>query len=279
MTTSSSFEHAPISKIFMITSSLLSFLLLNHHHLFNLSINSIQSSNQFQFWRIISHHLICSNLMDLSLILILFWNVSIPIERIFGPIKYASFLIIVITLGSFFEVIVLVIGKHLFDYQSIPPGPFLITFSILYQYQSLIPSLHDYHLIFKFDSHTFLPNLLSFFIFGLNPISSILGFLISSIYNQTQFNLNSWRISSNCLPNLFIQSLQTQPYVRFETSDSRHSRTLPLRIPEAPTDEILNQLSIMFPNLSHEEILIKWNSSNGNLSTTIDSILNSNPIR
>ncbi|EGG03762.1 uncharacterized protein MELLADRAFT_108961 [Melampsora larici-populina 98AG31] len=268
----STFANAPITKVAVLGCSLISFLLSNHQDLLDLPLKPELTQN-LQFWRILSHHFVCSDLIDVLLIVILLWNVSIPIERIFGSIKYASFLLVTIIMGSFLELLVLVIGNRLFDYQAIPSGPFLIAFSILYQHQKLIPSLHDYDLNpFKFDSHTFLPNLLSLFIFCLNPISSTLGLLVGSIYNLNQFKFNQWRIPSSILPRFLLHS-QTSMFLKFE-DPNRRPRTSGVLVPSPPTEVELNELLVMFPDLSRDEVLKKWNLSGGSLTRTVDLILN-----
>lgn len=277
MANPSTFTNAPITKVSIIGCSLLSFLLSNHQHLLDLPLKPELTRN-LQLWRIISHHLVCSDLFDVLLIVTLLWNTSIPIERIFGSTKYASFLIVTIVIGSFLELLVLVIGNQLFDYKSIPSGPFLITFSILYQHQTLIPSLHDYIITpFKFDSHTFSPHLLSLFIFCLNPISSTLGLLVGSIYRVNRFKLNTWRMPSRYLPKWMTDPKHSR-FVRIEEPITR-SRNSGVSVPTPPpppppNDEELNNLLVMFPNLSREEVLRNWNLSGGNLASTVELILN-----
>ncbi|KAG0151647.1 hypothetical protein CROQUDRAFT_36526 [Cronartium quercuum f. sp. fusiforme G11] len=209
MSSASTFTHAPLTKASIMGCCILSLSLSGHKHFLNLPL-SPHLTRDFQLWRIVSHHLVCSNSADIFLIVLILWSAAVPVERIFGTIKYASFLLVTMTIGSFLELIALVIGHQLFDYRAIPSGPFLLTFAILHQHQRAVPALYQYALKpFTFDSHTLTPHLLALVLFCFNPVSSALGLLTGALYRTDSLGLNRWRIPSRLLMRFIHQSAPT----------------------------------------------------------------------
>lgn len=224
-----------------------------------------------------------------------------------------SFLVVNLVIGSILELITLIIGHQLFDYQSvshqpyhslptkekkkltqgfrphfpnhsvIPSGPFLITFAILYQHQRTVPAL--YHYVLKpitFDSHTLSPHLLALALFCLNPVSASLGLLTGALYRSHQLGLHQWRLSPRLLPpsTPSSSSARRPTHARLEDDPAlglRHTSSGQVsQTPEAvqpPSEEVLASLTAMFPGRSRDELLSAWNASRGNLATAVDVIL------
>ncbi|KAI8448849.1 hypothetical protein BY996DRAFT_7547321 [Phakopsora pachyrhizi] len=197
MGASSTFAHANITKSIIIGTSTLSLLLSGHKHYLDLPL-SPHLTRDLQLWRILGHHFACSNSVDLFLIVILLWQISVPVERRFGSVKYASFLIVSIAVGTFFELFALIVNHHLFNYRAIPSGPFLLTFATLYQYHRIVPSLYDYKISrMTFDSNSLIPDLLSIILSCFNPTSSLIGLVVGAVYESDQFKLKRWRVKSS----------------------------------------------------------------------------------
>ena len=98
-----------------------------------------------QFWRLLVHNLVFGSSAELLLGEILLYGASIPIERAFGPRKFASFVLVsslVSTIISFTAIIFL----HKFGLAYIPSGPYGIIFSLLWQHYRLVPTLYNFRL-------------------------------------------------------------------------------------------------------------------------------------
>ncbi|MBW0467321.1 hypothetical protein O181_007036 [Austropuccinia psidii MF-1] len=202
MGASSTFAHAPLTKGIIIGTSLASLLFSGHKHFLDLPLKP-HLTRDFQLWRIFVHHVACSNSADLFLIVLILWHTSVHVERRFGSVKYASFLAVSIVIGSFLELMALVVNYHLLGYRAIPSGPFLITFAILYQHHRIVPSLYDYRIgRVHFDSHSLMPDLLCLVLAFFNPTSSLVGILVSAAYRSEQFPLKRWRLKMGWLGSL-----------------------------------------------------------------------------
>ncbi|OAV86916.1 hypothetical protein PTTG_09746 [Puccinia triticina 1-1 BBBD Race 1] len=201
MGASSTFAHAPLSKTIIFGTSILSLLLSGHKHYLDLPLKP-HLTRDLQFWRIFTHHTACSNSADLFLIVLILWNTSVAVERRFGTVKYASYLIVTIVVGSLLELIGLVISHSILGYRAIPSGPFMVTFAIAYQHHSIVPSLYDYRIgRVHLDSHSLVPDLLSLLLGLFNPLSSLVGILVGALYRTDQLGLARWRIRNAFLLN------------------------------------------------------------------------------
>ncbi|KNZ45086.1 hypothetical protein VP01_84g1 [Puccinia sorghi] len=220
MGASSTFAHAPISKCIILGSAFLSLFLSGHKHLLDLPLHP-HLTRDFQiyifmffffflvdfgqFWRILTHHAACSTSADLLLTVLILWHTSVAVERRFGTVKYASYLIVVVVIGSLFELIGLVISHSVFGYRrAIPSGPFLVTFAIVYQHGRMVPSMYWYRVGgVTLSSHSLVPETLSFLLLLFNPLSSFAGVLVAALYRNHQLGLARWRIRHSLLPRFF----------------------------------------------------------------------------
>ncbi|KAJ3527675.1 hypothetical protein NM688_g8099 [Phlebia brevispora] len=143
------FEYAPITKGLMLgvaATSIFAGIFDVKHYLHLQLVPHI--TRHHQYWRLFAHHLACAGSSDLLLTELLLYNASVHIERAFGSVKFASFLLIVLmlnTLGTFVAQLIL----HLFPVVGnmsnyIPPGPTAVAFSIIYQYSRLVPSVYEF---------------------------------------------------------------------------------------------------------------------------------------
>ncbi|PLW34058.1 hypothetical protein PCASD_14487 [Puccinia coronata f. sp. avenae] len=206
MGASSTFAHAPLSRTIILGSALLSLLLSGHKHYLDLPLKP-HLTRDLQFWRILTHHTACSNSADLFLMVLILWHTSVPVERRFGTVKYASYLIVTLVLGSLLELIGLVLSHSIFGYRAIPSGPFMVTFAIVYQHHSMVPSLYDYRIgRIHLDSHSLVPDTLSVLLGLFNPLSSLAGILAGALYRADHLGLARWRLRNSLLLNPLLSS-------------------------------------------------------------------------
>ncbi|KAH9458410.1 hypothetical protein Pst134EB_010711 [Puccinia striiformis f. sp. tritici] len=224
MGASSTFAHAPLSKALIFGTSILSLLLSGHKHYLDVPLKP-HLTRDFQFWRMFTHHTACSNSADLFLIVLILWHTSVTVERRFGTVKYASYLIVIVVVGSMLELLGLVICHSIFGFRSvdekipgelnerlrektdksrnsraIPSGPFMMTFAIAYQHHNIVPSLYDYRIgRVHLDSHSLVPDLLSLLLGLFNPLSSLIGILVGALYRADQLGLARWRLRNSFL--------------------------------------------------------------------------------
>ncbi|ORX39734.1 hypothetical protein BD324DRAFT_614782 [Kockovaella imperatae] len=99
-----------------------------------------------QFWRIVIHPLAFTNSSELLMGLVLLYTVGIPIERSFGPRKYASFVLVSSLVSTVFSLMALVF-LHKFGLRYIPAGPYGVLFSLLWQHYRIIPTLYTYRIL------------------------------------------------------------------------------------------------------------------------------------
>jgi len=205
MGASSTFAHAPISKAIILGSAFLSLLLSGHKHLLDLPLHP-HLTRDFQFWRILTHHAACSTSADLLLTVLILWHTSVAVERRFGTVKYASYLIVVVVIGSLFELIGLVVSHSVFGYRAIPSGPFMVTFAIVYQHGRIVPALYRYRVgEVGLSSQSLVPSSLSLLLLLFNPLSSLAGLLVAALYRNPHLALARWRIRHALLPR-FLRS-------------------------------------------------------------------------
>ncbi|POV94350.1 hypothetical protein PSTT_16905 [Puccinia striiformis] len=193
----SSFPDLFVALIF--GTSILSLLLSGHKHYLDVPLKP-HLTRDFQFWRMFTHHTACSNSADLFLIVLILWHTSVTVERRFGTVKYASYLIVIVVVGSMLELLGLVICHSIFGFRAIPSGPFMMTFAIAYQHHNIVPSLYDYRIgRVHLDSHSLVPDLLSLLLGLFNPLSSLIGILVGALYRADQLGLARWRLRNSFL--------------------------------------------------------------------------------
>lgn len=155
-------------------------------------------STHHQYWRLLSHNLAFVNSTDLLLGIVILWYTGVLVERQFGSIKYASFAIIALLVGTLLEFLTLMVF-HRAGVNHIAHGPALLIFSILYQYSRIVPSIYTYK-IFGIPLNS---NSLNYFL-GLQlaisrpPASCLvaaIGILTGQLYRSDLAGLKSYRVS------------------------------------------------------------------------------------
>ncbi|KAI3610460.1 uba domain-containing protein ucp14 [Moniliophthora roreri] len=184
-----SFENAPFSKGLAAGLALSSIAvgLFDVKHYFHL-----------QYWRFITHNLAFSSSGDLLLAELVLFNVGVVVERHFGTLKFASFVLISTILTALLELVVLVLCRNL-GITHIPAGPSALFFSLLYQYSRIIPSVYDFRIFgVPLSNKSFTYILAVQLAFGRLPGSAataLIGIVAGQIYRSDIIPLKSYRIA------------------------------------------------------------------------------------
>ncbi|GAA6056194.1 hypothetical protein JCM3770_004257 [Rhodotorula araucariae] len=138
---------APLSRALIVTLVVTSTLaaVTANQHLFHLPL-APHLQRDHQVYRLVAHHLVFANSAELFLGVLVLWQTSMGVERVFGTKKYASFLVITTTFSTVLSFVLLIVGSIVTRgrLNVFPAGPFAITFAILYQSHRLHPTLYTF---------------------------------------------------------------------------------------------------------------------------------------
>ncbi|KXN89473.1 DSC E3 ubiquitin ligase complex subunit 2 [Leucoagaricus sp. SymC.cos] len=193
-----SFEHAPVTKAVMMSSALSSFLigLFDVKHFFHLQLVP-HVSRHHQYWRLATQYFAHQNSSDLFLAEILLYNLGIHIERRFGSVKYASFLVVTILLATLLEFLALLLLNPL-GLNFISTGASVFIYSILYQYSRLVPSVYQFRIFgVRFSNKSF-NYFLAFQLTISRPpgsfVVAIIGIITGQLYRSEIANFYAYRL-------------------------------------------------------------------------------------
>ncbi|KAI0303978.1 hypothetical protein BC826DRAFT_980734 [Russula brevipes] len=175
---------------------------LQHQHLLSACP---AHSRDHQYWRLLVHHAAFSNSSELFLWELILYNIGISIERQFGGVKYASFLVVSTLLVTVLELLsLLVLHRVGSSFNIIPSGPVGPAFSLIYQYFSLVPATYHFRVFgVAFSNKAFLYALalqLAFSQPWSTTLAAVVGFSAGALYRSDFANLKSYR-----LPSWFIR--------------------------------------------------------------------------
>ncbi|KAG7097413.1 hypothetical protein E1B28_004760 [Marasmius oreades] len=193
-----SFENAPFSKGLAIGLALTSIVvgLFDVKYYFHLQLIPHISSHH-QYWRLFTRNLAFSSSGDLLLAELIIFNVGILVERHFGTLKFASFVLVSTTLSTFLELVTLFLFRK-FGLAQLPAGPSALIYSLLYQYARIIPTVYDFR-VFGIP----LSNKIFTYILALQMSLSrlpgsvtvaLIGILSGQMYRSDIVNLKGYRI-------------------------------------------------------------------------------------
>ncbi|KAF6761965.1 hypothetical protein DFP72DRAFT_877603 [Ephemerocybe angulata] len=194
-----SFENASVTKGLMMGSALSSICvgMFDVKHYFHLQLVP-HISRHHQFWRLVTHNLAFVNSSDLFLALLVFYNVGIHVERQFGSVKYASYAVVTLIMGTLLEFIALLLF-HRVGLQQIAMGPSLLTFSLLYQYSRIVPAVYTYKIfgvsLSSKSLNYFLGLQLAISRLPASAAVALIGILTGQIYRSDLAGLKSYRLS------------------------------------------------------------------------------------
>lgn len=162
-------------------------------------------SRDHQYWRFLSHHAAFSNSSELFVWELILYYTGVSIERQFGCVKYASFLVVSTLLVTALELLSLLalhrLGPSL---NVIPSGPVGLAFSLVYQYFIFVPATYHFRVFGVTLSNKLFLYILALELAISQPWSTtlvaVLGLSTGALYRSDIANLKSYR-----LPPWFIR--------------------------------------------------------------------------
>ncbi|KAH9855067.1 hypothetical protein C2E23DRAFT_816657 [Lenzites betulinus] len=222
-----SFEYALVTKGLMLGIAFTSVAagIFDVKHYLNLQLVP-HISKHHQYWRLLVHQVACGSSTDLTLVELFLYNASISIERSFGSVKYASFLIISAVTTMLISFIALLVAQltpatgALFN--NIPPGPIAITSAVLYQYARLVPPAYHFRIFgVGMSDKVWVYAIAAQLAISQLPaklLPAAVGLLAGYLYRSDFLQLKGWRISTKFvrLVEAWIAPLlgETQPMRR-----------------------------------------------------------------
>ncbi|CAK5263131.1 unnamed protein product [Mycena citricolor] len=194
-----SFEYAPVSKGLILSLALSTVFVgvFDVKHYFHLQLVP-HVSHHHQYWRLATHHLAFASSSDLFVAVLTLYNVSVQIERNFGSLKFASFVLISTMLSTILEFVALILF-HRAGLAQIPAGPIALIFSIIYQWSRIVPHSYQFRIFgvpLTNKSFTFI-SALQLAIGNLpgSAAAALIGLLAGQLYRSDLANLKGYRIS------------------------------------------------------------------------------------
>ncbi|KNZ76449.1 UBA domain-containing protein 14, partial [Termitomyces sp. J132] len=212
----------------MMTYGLTSILvgLFDVKHYFHLQLVP-HLSRHHQYWRLVLHHLAFSSSSDLFIAQLLLFNAGIQVERQFGSIKYASFVVVSSILVTILELASLIVF-HRAGLNHIAMGPAAVVFSIMYQYSRIVPATYKYRIFgVPLNNKSFLYLLAAQTAISRLPSSgavSIIGILVGQIYRSDLANLKTYRLPSSIV---IFATRFLLPFIGALRPPRRSNRALP----------------------------------------------------
>ncbi|KAI0677270.1 hypothetical protein C8Q78DRAFT_1001929 [Trametes maxima] len=200
-----SFENASVTKGLMLGVALTSVAagIFDLKHYLNLQLVP-HISKHHQYWRLLVYHLACPSSSDLILVELFLYNAGICIERAFGSVKYASFLIISAATTALMTFVALLVAQltpvtgSLFN--NIPPGPIAIMSALLYQYMRLVPPAYHFRIFgVGFSDKAWVYAIaaqLAATRFPAELLPIAVGLLAGYLYRSDFLQLKGWRVSA-----------------------------------------------------------------------------------
>ncbi|KAI0375933.1 hypothetical protein BV20DRAFT_1032305 [Pilatotrama ljubarskyi] len=199
-----SFENAAVTKGLMLGIALTSVAagIFDLKHYLNLQLVP-HISKYHQYWRLPVHSLVCGSSGDLILVELFLYNVGVCIERSFGSVKYASFLIISAVTTMLVSFVALLVAQltpvtsTLFN--NIPPGPIAIMSALLYQYMRLVPPAYNFRIFgLGMSDKVWVYAIAAQLVVTRLPeklLPTAVGLLTGYLYRSDFLQLKSWRVS------------------------------------------------------------------------------------
>ncbi|GAN06675.1 ubiquitin-associated domain-containing protein 2-like isoform X3 [Mucor ambiguus] len=300
----SGFRNAPVTKFLVPVVSSCSALAitcnLKPHMALQLSHLGIENG---QVWRLFTSHWAFSSIGTTVVGAWLIYKMKV-VERRYGSARYAALVFISFVASTLLQTGVLVVGSR-YGFKSIASGPYAILFSILYQYQKMIPASYQVNLlgatlsdkiyVYAAATHLLLSNSSS------SVIPSMCGLAVGALYDMTA-SVKQWRFpkwtrsftTKYILPVLATNNkkkastmIRTPDIARSSTTASssttmrqRYVPTSHLPPPPPPPpikEEDIETMFAMFPNYSRQDIKNALVSSKSDLNRAAEILLTTQP--
>ncbi|CAO3611431.1 unnamed protein product [Mucor fragilis] len=255
-----------------------------------------------QVWRLFTSHWAFSSIGTTVVGTWLIYKMKV-VERRYGSARYAALVFISFVASTLLQTSVLAVGSR-YGFKSIASGSYAILFSILYQYQKMIPAsyqvnmlgatLSDKIYVYAAATQLLLSNSSS------SIIPSVCGLAVGALYDMTA-SLKQWRFpkwtrsftTKYILPVLATNnkkksstSIRTPDIAQSSTSASsstmrqRHVPSSHLSPPPPPPpikEEDIDTMFAMFPNYSRQDIKDALISSKSDLNRAAEVLLTTEP--
>ncbi|KDQ29626.1 hypothetical protein PLEOSDRAFT_50529 [Pleurotus ostreatus PC15] len=247
-----SFEHAPVSKGLIVGCALSSITvgLFDVKHYFHLQLVP-HLSRHHQYWRLGLHHFAFSNSSDLFLAVLILYSTGVVIERRFGSIKFASFILASLFVSTILEFVTLILF-HRVGLNYIPSGPSALVFNILYQYSRSVPFVYQFRIFgipLNNKSFTYVLALqLALSHLPGSGASALIGVLTGILYRSDIANLKAYRVSPQVV--LFARN-----YLRPLIGTTRPQRRSNLALPDGVATTPVVGASNSAETLLREEVV------------------------
>jgi len=100
-------------------------------------------SKYHQYWRLALHNMAFANSSDLFIAELIFFQNGVQVERCFGSLKFASFILVSTLLSTLLEFIALILFQRV-GLNHFSSGPLTLVFCLLYQYSRIVPSVYEF---------------------------------------------------------------------------------------------------------------------------------------
>ncbi|KAK4509848.1 uncharacterized protein ATC70_007152 [Mucor velutinosus] len=302
----SGFRNAPVTKFLVPVVGSCSALAiacnLKPHMALQLSHLGIENG---QVWRLFTSHWAFSSIGTTVVGTWLIYKMKV-VERRYGSARYAALVFISFVASTLLQTSVLAVSSR-YGFKSIASGPYAILFSILYQYQKIIPAsyqvsmlgatLSDKIYVYAAAAQFLLSNSSS------SIIPSMCGLAVGALYDMTD-SIKQWRFpkwtrsftTKYILPVLatnnkkksstltrtpgIAQSSTTTASSSSSATRQRHvpSSRLPPPPPTPPIkEEDIDTMFAMFPNYSRQDIKNALVSSKSDLNRAAEILLTTEP--
>ncbi|UNI20022.1 hypothetical protein JDV02_006157 [Purpureocillium takamizusanense] len=140
------FTNAPVTRLAVLglVSVSIAASMLDVKHYFYVLIDT-HLWRYRQFWRLLAYQACYTNSTEVLFAAMSLYNMRV-VERMWGPRKYASFLIVTYLLTAFIPLLVMAVlrplSSTLFNYM--PAGPTPIIFAVLAQFYAMVPHMYKY---------------------------------------------------------------------------------------------------------------------------------------
>lgn len=246
-----SFQHAPVTKGIMMAIAVSSIVVAIFDVKYNFHLQLVPHiSRDHQYWRLLVHHTAFCNSSELFLWELILYYIGIDIERQFGGVKYASFLVVSAILVTVLELLSLLVLQNFgSSFNVIPSGPVGIAFSLVYQYLSLVPATYHFRVFgVTLSNKSFLYVLASQLAFSqpwASTLAAALGISAGALYRSDIASLKSYR-----LPPWFVWL--TSSYMHSLVGETRAVRRTTRALPVIEVSET-NQLEDEAITTAHTE--------------------------